>query len=133
MTPTHDLQRGKAVFREHCLGCHGKGFFDAPRFGNAHDWRARLRQPQALLIKHAIEGHGRMPPKGGISTLSDTEVGDAVAYVVERSRAIILALEREQQRHKCQPREAPEECLGMDAEDVLTLQMLLLLGTPGRE
>jgi cytochrome c5 len=132
-TPVYDLQRGKTVFTDKCLHCHGEGVYDAPRLGNAADWEARVRQPLAVLITHAIQGHGRMPPKGGFMALSDTEVRDAVAYVVGSSKKIILALKRQQYQQDCHPVRAPEKCEEMDAADVLTLQMLWLLGAPGRQ
>jgi cytochrome c5 len=131
--PVHDLNRGKIVFSENCLRCHAKGLYAAPRLGNALDWEPRLAQPLATLIEHAIAGHGRMPPKGGFHALSDAEVGDAVAYVVERSRTLILALENEPQQQDCHPVKAPDKCQPMDAEDIFTMQMLWLLGAPGRQ
>lgn len=131
--PVYDLKRGETVFSDNCLRCHGEGLHDAPRLGSAAEWKPRLRQPLATLIDHAVHGHGRMPPKGGFSALSDNEVSDAVAYVVDRSKTIILALEREQHQQDCHPARAPEKCEAMDAEDVLTLQMLWLLGAPGRQ
>ena len=131
--PVYDLKRGKIVFNGNCLRCHGEGLYAAPRLGNAVDWEPRLVQPLATLIEHAVAGHGHMPPKGGFYALSDAEVGDAVAYVVDRSRKIILALENEPQQHDCHPVKAPDKCQAMDAEDVFTMQMLWLLGAPGRQ
>ena len=131
--PVYDLKRGKLVFSGNCLRCHAQGLYAAPRLGNALDWEPRLAQPLATLIEHAIAGHGRMPPKGGFHALSDAEVSDAVAYVVDRSRTLILALENEPQQQDCHPVKAPDKCQAMDAEDVFTLQMLWLLGAPGRQ
>jgi cytochrome c5 len=130
--PVYDLNRGKIVFSENCLRCHAEGLYTAPRLGNAVDWKPRLAQPLATLIEHAIAGHRRMPPKGGFYALSDAEVSDAVAYVVDRSRTLILALENEPQQQDCHPVKAPDKCQAMDAEDVFTMQMLWLLGAPGR-
>lgn len=129
----YDLQRGEMIFSTQCLRCHGEGLYEAPRLGNAADWEVRVRQPLATLIEHAIDGHGGMPPKGGFPALSDAEVGDAVAYVVDNSRKIILALRREQHQQECHPVRAPDKCEDIDTEDVLTLQMLWLLGAPGRQ
>ena len=128
----YDLSRGKTVFSTYCLRCHGKGLHDAPRKGNAADWKPRLSQPLTTLIEHAVNGHGRMPPKGGFSVLSNDEVSDAVAYVVGRSKKVILALEREQHQRDCNPAVSPEKCGPMEADDVLALQMLWLLGAPSR-
>jgi cytochrome c5 len=131
--PVYDLKRGEMVFSANCLRCHGEGLYNAPRVGNAADWEPRLRQPLATLVEHAVYGHGGMPPKGGFAALSNNDVRNAVAYVVDRSKKIILALERQQHRQDCHPVRAPEKCEAMDAEDVLTLQMLWLLGAPGKQ
>ena len=130
--PSYDLEQGKIIFHGKCLSCHGEALDNAPRFGNAADWEPRLTQPLATLIEHAIAGHGRMPPKGGFYELSNAEVSDAVAYVVDRSRKIILARENEQEKEDCHPVKAPDKCRPMDAEDTFTMQMLWLLGAPGR-
>jgi cytochrome c5 len=129
---SHDTALGKAIFTENCLRCHGEGVDDAPRLGDATAWEPRLRQGLDAMIAHAIEGHGRMPPKGGFHALSDTQVAAAVAYVADESKKIILARRRAQLASECHPLRAPEKCSNLDAEEVLTLHMLWLLGAPGK-
>jgi cytochrome c5 len=131
-SPSYDPTRGAAVFRDKCLRCHGDGLYDAPRLGDAMEWKARLDQGLDTLIAHAIEGHGRMPPRGGFHELSDAEIAAAVAYVVDRSRAIILASGEEQLPSGCHPVRKPEKCSAREAEEVLTLHMLWLLTTPDK-
>ena len=128
--PSYDLTLGKSVFTDKCLRCHGEGDYNAPRLGNANDWQARVRQDLATLIEHALNGHGRMPPRGGFTELSDREISAAVAYVVDRSKKIILAFERQRRQRDCAPDRADEDCPGVDARDLMTLQMLWLLGSP---
>lgn len=128
----HDLVLGKQVFTTTCLSCHGKGEYGAPKPGNAADWKERLTQEQQTLVRHAIDGHGRMPPKGGYSDLSDAEVEAAVAYVVNRSQSVITALNEKKSESRCHAIENPSACSGKDMEDVMTLHMLwLLMGSPG--
>jgi cytochrome c5 len=129
--PAHDLALGETVFTRSCMECHGEGVRAAPRLGEASDWEPRLRQSLDTMIAHAIEGHGRMPPKGGFHELSNSEVAAAVAYIAAESRKIILARRQQQLASECHPLRAPEKCGTRDAEDVLTLHMLWLLGTPG--
>lgn len=130
VTP-HDLIVGEKVFTTTCLSCHGKGEYGAPKPGNASDWKERLKQDQDTLVRHAIDGHGRMPPKGGYSNLSDAEVEAAVAYVVNRSRKIITALNEKKGKSRCHAIDNPKACSGKDMEDVMTLHMLwLLMGGP---
>ena len=131
--PDHDLALGKRVFTTTCLSCHGKGAHGAPRRDSTSDWAERLKQRQDTLARHAIDGHGRMPPKGGFSTLSDAEVEAAVAYVVDRSHKIIIALEERKRKKRCNSMSNPDVCSDkdMDMEEVMTLHMLWLLGSPG--
>ena len=131
-TPCHDLKLGERVFTRTCLSCHAKGVHGAPRLGDITDWEERLRQDQETLIRHAISGHGRMPPKGGFYMLSDEEVAAAVAYVIDRGRKIILAREKSPEKTRCDPVNHPEKCSDRELEDVMTLHMLWLFGNPGK-
>ena len=132
-TPAYDLKLGEAVFTGTCLGCHGKGVYDAPVLGNAADWEPRVSQDLDTLIEHANKGHGRMPPKGGFFTLSNLEVASAVAYAVDKSEKIILAQKRERAAAACHPIKSPDSCTHEELEEVLTLHMLWLLGGKGAE
>jgi len=129
--PGYDLQLGEAVFINTCLACHGKGVYHAPVFGNAADWEPRLKQDLNTLIGHAINGHRGMPPKGGFFLLSDQEVAAAVAYAVDRSKKILLAMKRKKRLEACDPVKNLEKCSKPELEEVLTLQMLWLLGGGG--
>lgn len=82
-----DLVAGRAVWTENCMGCHAHGVADAPRPDTYSEWEARIRQPREVLYTHAIEGffgpdYAMMPPRGGNPALSDTEVRQAVDYMV---------------------------------------------------
>jgi len=127
----HDLALGETVFSSTCLSCHGKGERGAPRPDRASDWEERLKQNQDTLARHAINGHGRMPPKGGFFKLSDAEVEAAVAYVVDRSQKIVTALKEKKSKTRCDPIDTPNGCSDKDMQDIMTLHMLWLLGSPG--
>jgi cytochrome c5 len=126
--PAYDLKLGEAVFTSTCLGCHGKGVYDAPVLGNAADWEPRVTQDLDTLVEHAINGHGRMPPKGGFFTLTNLEVASAVAYAVDKSKKIILAQKQEHAAKACHPVKNPDNCTKEELKEVLTLHMLWLLG-----
>jgi cytochrome c5 len=83
---SYDLALGKSVFNHTCLTCHGNSVLDAPRIGDMPVWQPRLAQGLDILIQHALKGHGRMPAKGGYSSLTDYEVSSAVAYVYHVGR-----------------------------------------------
>jgi cytochrome c5 len=123
-----DLRHGEAVFTATCLSCHGKAVDKAPVLGKASDWEARLTQDLNTLIQHAVAGHGRMPPKGGFSELTDAEVAAAVAYTVNESRRVIASLKKTQNSDECHPFKSPEKCSKSELREVLTLHMLWLLG-----
>ena len=123
---SYDKRRGKAIFTGKCLACHGKEQSGAPQLGSAADWEPRLHQPLETLIQHAIHGHGRMPPKGGFRSISDTDVAAAVAYVVSRSERIVAALNRKQ-AVACQ---SGTPCTPLKSDEMLTLHMLSMMGNP---
>jgi len=129
--PGHDLALGERVFTTNCLSCHGEGEHGAPRPDSASDWTERLQQNQNTLARHAIDGHGRMPPKGGFFKLSDAEVEAAVAYVADRSQKIVAGLKEKKAKTHCHPIKNPNACSDKELEDLLTLHMLWLLGSPG--
>jgi len=83
-TPLY-ADEGEAVFNKTCKLCHGTGVMGAPKAGDADAWKDRIAQGRATLYDHAINGFtgkGKMPPKGGNSTLTDDEVKAAVDYMV---------------------------------------------------
>jgi cytochrome c5 len=78
---------GKEVYDAVCTSCHAIGALGAPKFESKGDWGSRIGQGFDTLTKHAIEGIRQMPPRGGDSDLSDTEVARAVAYLANSAGA----------------------------------------------
>lgn len=70
-----DATAGEQVFAQNCAGCHGPDGEggSGPALQNSND-RDQVRT-------QIVEGGGGMPPFGG--QLSDTEIDDVTAYVVE--------------------------------------------------
>ena len=85
--PTHP---GQQSYDQFCSICHALGVAGAPKLSDIETWAPRIDQGIDTLISNAINGvssdTGVMPPKGGFAQLSDTEVGDAVKYMVEASQ-----------------------------------------------
>lgn len=81
---------GEEVYNMACTACHTAGIAGAPKVGDADAWSARIAQGIEVLHDHAINGYqgsaGVMPAKGGITSLSDDEVINAVSYMTERSQ-----------------------------------------------
>ena len=86
----YDLAKGKEIYMADCASCHDEGSLNSPKTGDAAGWTARIEQGMETLIQKSIDGYndvGYMPPKGGNDALTDEEVADAVAYMVNESVA----------------------------------------------
>lgn len=73
---------GSDVYAAACAACHTAGVAGAPITGNASSWGSRPDQGLELLVEHAINGLGAMPPKGGCGACSDEEIEAAVEYML---------------------------------------------------
>ncbi len=122
-----DIKAGRSVFNNKCLSCHGEGIKGAPKLGDAAAWTDRVEQDLDVLIHHAINGHGGMPPKGGFSELKNAQVASAVAYVVSKSQRLIRVAEKRKQATGCHPINNPALCTEEELRDALTLQMMWML------
>jgi cytochrome c5 len=76
---------GEALFKQTCFACHGTGVAGAPKFGDKAAWAPRIKQGLDVLVQHAIQGKGAMPPRGG-SSASDADVRAAVQYMVNAAK-----------------------------------------------
>lgn len=85
-----DHEQGEAIYKKHCVACHGSGIAGSPKLGDKTAWKARIAQGEATLIQHAMEGYkgdtGYMPPKGGAMSLSEAEISQAVKYMASKAR-----------------------------------------------
>ena len=78
---------GEQIVKAICAGCHDSGAAGAPKTGDAGQWGPRLALGHDGLTASAIAGKGAMPPRGGGSDLTDTEVSRAVAYLANLAGA----------------------------------------------
>ncbi len=83
---THAAMTGKEVYTEVCSMCHGTIMTIGPTIGNKAAWEARIKQGENVLFKHALQGYKQMPARGGMNTLTDEEVQNAVQYMVSHSQ-----------------------------------------------
>jgi len=72
---------GEQVVRAQCRKCHETGVDGAPRIGDRAAWVPRLKQGIDPLVSSAINGHGGMPPRGGLANLTDREIRSAIVYM----------------------------------------------------
>jgi len=81
VTPSVE-RKGKQVVEARCADCHQSGKDGAPRIGDQAAWIPRLKRGIDYLVRSAINGHGPMPPRGGMADLTDTEIRGAIAYML---------------------------------------------------
>lgn len=81
---------GDAVYNTTCVACHGAGLAGAPKVGDKAAWAPRIAKGMDTLHKHSIEGFtgtaGVMPAKGGMTTVTDKSIMDAVDYMVAKAK-----------------------------------------------
>lgn len=84
------LAAGKTVYAASCAGCHDAAMMGAPKPGDKAAWTARIAQGETVMNNNAVKGFtgkaGMMPAKGGNASLTDEEVINATAYMVNLSK-----------------------------------------------
>jgi cytochrome c5 len=78
---------GEQVYGNVCYACHDAGLWGAPMLGDRKDWTARLHRAGSVegLVRVARKGRGKMPPRGGDSSLSDDELKAAIEFMLSES------------------------------------------------
>jgi cytochrome c5 len=76
------LSNGMKLYGQACFSCHNTGRNGAPRLGDGLAWDTRKKQSVETLVKHVVEGHGRMIVKGGSGVQSTKEVESMVKYML---------------------------------------------------
>jgi len=76
---------GEQLVRMHCVNCHDVGQAGAPRIHQFNDWAPRLQKGIDGLVHSTITGHKAMPARTGMANLSDTDLRNAVTYMVIQS------------------------------------------------
>ena len=74
-------RNGEEVVKAQCVKCHEAGVGGAPRIGDRAAWIPRFKQGVDPLVRSAINGHGGMPPRGGLANLTDREIRNAIVYM----------------------------------------------------
>jgi len=76
---------GGQIYNTYCAVCHKAGLNAAPKYGDKILWGRVVKKGRETVYANAINGLRGMPPRGGISGLSDEEVKAATDYIVGRS------------------------------------------------
>src|SRR6202158_134492 len=72
---------GEQIVSVRCSQCHRTGVNGAPKIGVKADWIPRLKPGLDVVVRSAINGHGAMPPRGGMANLTDAEIRSAIVYM----------------------------------------------------
>jgi cytochrome c5 len=80
----YDIVQGKQIYDRVCFVCHSVGVMNAPKFSDVKAWKPRVAQGMEVLVKHSLQDYKNMPAKGGFESLTITECGNAVAYMVDQ-------------------------------------------------
>jgi cytochrome c5 len=67
-----------------CLKCHETGEQGAPKLSDKAAWSQRSSKGLDAVTKTVIRGHGKMPARGGVADLTDTELKSVIAYLLKR-------------------------------------------------
>lgn len=76
---------GKDLYAKRCQECHSKGKDGAPITGDAKAWGVRMEKGMDGLTASAVNGHNKMPSRGGLATISDADVSLAIEYMISRA------------------------------------------------
>jgi len=76
---------GKEIVQTVCAVCHRTGVSGAPKIGDRQAWAQLTSKSLTSLTGAALKGVRKMPPHGGNSDLTDTEIERAITYMVNQS------------------------------------------------
>lgn len=80
-----DLSPGD-IYANVCAACHDSGASGAPLKDDTDEWTNRLNDKGLeTLFENSINGIGAMPARGGDSSLSDEQLHEAVAYMLDQA------------------------------------------------
>jgi cytochrome c5 len=77
---------GREVYEATCAACHATGVAGAPKYGDQAQWAARATSGREALAVSVIQGKGAMPPRGGDARLSDSDIRNAVDFMLKAVR-----------------------------------------------
>lgn len=72
---------GKAVYEAQCQKCHATGVDGAPKTDERQAWIPRMKEGLNATVRSAARGHGKMPARGGVADLTDSELRAAILYM----------------------------------------------------
>lgn len=80
-------KQGEAIYQHFCANCHAEKPLiplGAPRIQHKSDWENRLKQPFDVIFEKVSLGFNAMPARGGCFECSDSELKEAIIYLLPR-------------------------------------------------
>lgn len=77
---------GVSVYNSKCIICHGSGVAGAPKMGDKEAWAPRIATGMNAMLANAMKGKNAMPPKGTCTECSESDIADAIEFMVSRSQ-----------------------------------------------
>jgi cytochrome c5 len=84
--PAPEKSAGQKVYETTCMACHLMGVAGAPKVGDQAAWAQRAGKGAEGLTMSVIKGLNAMPPRAGNPQLTDADIQQAVAYMLEKSK-----------------------------------------------
>lgn len=84
-TPASTEKTGEEIYNSTCVACHATGAAGAPKLDDKQAWTTRAEQGLTVLVEHAVNGKGVMPPKGGNAALTPEDIERAVQYMLSQA------------------------------------------------
>lgn len=84
--PAPEKSAGEKIYDTTCMACHVMGVAGAPKVGDKAAWTPRVAKGNEALIASVINGLNAMPPRAGNPQLTDADIQQAVAFMVEKSK-----------------------------------------------
>ena len=92
VTATADIANGEEVYKKACFVCHDTGAGGAAKLDDNARWSLTAAKGLETVNKNAIVGftgdNGVMLAKGGNAALTDDEVKNAVAYMLNKAGVV---------------------------------------------
>jgi cytochrome c5 len=81
----NDGKPGNEVYNMGCVACHATGAANAPKLTDKAAWEPRAATGIAALQQSVINGKGAMPPRAGLTSLSDADINNAIRYMLKEA------------------------------------------------
>lgn len=82
---TNDGKPGNEVYNMGCVACHATGAANAPKLTDKAAWEPRAATGLAALQRSVLNGKGAMPPRAGLTSLSDADIENAIRYMLKEA------------------------------------------------